>query len=108
MNERSIDRKPGRLRVDVVARNKKLKVGFGCYRVGSAKRGKADVRIDFSAIFNVVADPRNGLRPSLWKELTADVIVHELLHAVQDILGRSFSEREVNAAIKRARSLHAH
>ena len=75
---------------------------FGGYLVGSAPAGEAVVAIPFEAVFDSCA--REGVDD--WQHLTSELIVHELLHAVQDLLGRAFSEVEVDASIAAARAAY--
>lgn len=90
--------------VSVELKNDTELSAFGAYIAGSARDGTAEIAINFDAIFHSVSDPANGIPACDWKGIAADIVVHELLHAVEDMLGKAFSEVDVEGAIERART----
>ena len=91
------------LRVRVEIENEDDLPGFGAYLSGSALKGKAIIRINFSALFSAIVDNKE-IPVTDWKQIAADGVVHELLHAVEDFLGKAFSEVDVEGLIQRART----
>lgn len=72
--------------------------GFGGYLASSAReKGKAKIIIDLDAMLYACADNKNEL--SL-KDFFKETVVHEMLHAIEDLFAESFDEDRVNAAIE--------
>lgn len=60
--------------------------------------GERKIHINMAAILWVCAKEKDAQ----WKEITAETVLHEVLHAIQQTLGRLFTEAEVDEAINRA------
>ncbi len=78
---------------------------FGAYLAGTAPEGTAAIKINFTALFAAIADEGDEIASEDWKQIVSDTIVHELLHAFEDMLGKAFSEVRIEESIRRARLL---
>lgn len=57
------------------------------------------ITVNMAAIVLAVADD-----PDLnWKSITSECILHEVLHVIQQMLGKVFDEEEIESVIERAR-----
>ncbi len=72
---------------------------FGGYLTPSVTDGTAKIMLNLNATFCAAIE----FPEMQWKEMLAEHTVHELLHAFQEIFGRSFDEEEIEQAIHRAR-----
>ena len=72
---------------------------FGAFVDTEKTDSKATILINFTSLLFVCAE-----NPELnYKELFADTVVHEMLHMVQQIFGKTFDEDEVEDALLQAR-----
>lgn len=76
---------------------------FAAYVAGSVKEGPARIIVNMQDLLETVKedeDPRIALA-----EVMSETIVHELLHAFQDIFNQAFRELDVEQAIKAAQEI---
>jgi hypothetical protein len=72
---------------------------FAGYLSGSIKDPEIRVVINIEAMVNAVADKENEIT---FEEIFTTSVVHELLHAVQEIYKREFSEEEIEKVLMAA------
>ena len=72
---------------------------FAGYLVGSVKEPEVKVVVNIAAMVNATVDEENEIT---FKEIFTTSIVHELLHAVQEIYEREFDEDEVEEVLYKA------
>lgn len=74
---------------------------FGAYGSDGNPEALKEININMAAILWACTED-----PDLaWKEFTADVILHELLHAIEEMVGKCFKEKDVEDSILAARGI---
>ena len=69
---------------------------FGAYISGSVKDGEAIIFLDVLLCLAVDLDP---------KEVMAEVLAHEVLHACQDVLGNELTETDIDKALSKIKGV---
>jgi hypothetical protein len=72
---------------------------FAGYLSGSVKEPEAKIIVNIEAMVNAAADAENKIS---FKEIFSVSVVHEMLHAVQELYGREFDEQEVEDVLDQA------
>ncbi|MGD9157304.1 MAG: hypothetical protein PVG39_02765 [Desulfobacteraceae bacterium] len=70
--------------------------GFGCYLSKSAKKGEAKISLDLNAALSACAN-----EDMVFKKVFGEIILHEILHAIEDLFDKSFNHKRINNAIKK-------
>jgi len=76
---------------------------FAGYLSGSVRQPEAKVIVNIEAMVNAAADKENEIS---FEEIFVTSVVHEMLHAVQDLYRRNFDEEEVERVLAEASELH--
>lgn len=72
---------------------------FAGYLSGSVREPEAKIVVNIEGMVNAAANKDNGIS---FKDIFTTSVVHEILHAVEDIYHREFDEEEVESVIKKA------
>jgi hypothetical protein len=72
---------------------------FAGYLSGSVREPEIKVVVNIEAMVNAVADKENEIT---FEQIFVTSVVHELLHAVQEIYHREFDEEEVERVLNEA------
>ena len=72
---------------------------FAGYLSGSVKEPEIKVVVNIEAMVNAVADKENEIT---FEEIFTISVVHEMLHAVQELYKREFDEEEVEKVLAAA------
>lgn len=73
---------------------------YGAYKSPSARAGEAQILLNFPLIYATAA--RFDDKP---ERIMAETVVHELLHALEDIFRRTFSEHDVEVLVAAAQGI---
>jgi hypothetical protein len=73
--------------------------GWAGFVKGSAKEGKAIIKVDIDAMLNCCIEEKE----IKFKQLFSESIVHEILHVVQELFDETFDEDQVEQAILKCR-----
>lgn len=73
--------------------------GFACYLVDSVKKGKAQVEVDLEAVLNASIQEKE----LSFKAIFSELVLHEILHAIEDLFDKSFNHNRINHAINKVR-----
>ena len=76
---------------------------FAGYLSGSVREPEAKVIVNIEAMVNAAADKENDIS---FEEIFVTSVVHEMLHAIQDIYHREFDEEEVERVLLEASEQH--
>lgn len=68
---------------------------FGAYSVNSLNNGEPTIWFNMDANIEAVKDEPNGQKAELFNDLILQTVVHEFAHAMQEWLGKTYSENEV-------------
>jgi hypothetical protein len=74
---------------------------FAGYLSGSVKDPEIKVVVNIEAMVNTAAEDEIS-----FEELFTTSVVHELLHAIQELYGKGFDEEEVERVLTEAAALH--
>jgi hypothetical protein len=72
---------------------------FAGYLSGSVKEPEAKIVVNIEAMVNASADAGNDIS---FEEIFTTSVVHEMLHAIQDLYRREFDEEEVEEILAKA------
>lgn len=76
---------------------------FAGYLSGSVKEPEAKIVVNIEAMVSAAADRENEIS---FEELFTASVVHEMLHAVQELYGREFDEEEVENVLEQATQMY--
>lgn len=76
---------------------------FAGYLSGSVRDPEVKVVVNIEAMVNAAADKENGIS---FKEIFVTSVVHEMLHAAEDLYHRNFDEEEVERVLMEATKAH--
>jgi hypothetical protein len=77
---------------------KLVSAGFGGYLKGSVKKtGKAQVIIDIDTLLNFCVDNKEVT----FKKIFSEVVLHEILHGIEELFDKSFNHKRINTALKK-------
>lgn len=68
---------------------------FGAYKVQSLNDGEPVIWFNMDANIEAVKDEPKGKKAELFNDLILQTVVHEFAHAMQEWLGKTYSENEV-------------
>ena len=73
--------------------------GFGGFIADSVKEGKAKIIIDLNAVLNCISD-----NPVMrFKKFFSEIVLHEILHGIEELFDKSFDENAVEQAVLKSR-----
>ena len=75
---------------------------FAGYLSGSTRDPQISIVVNIEAMVNAVADKENEIT---FEEIFTTSVVHELLHAFQEVYEREFDEEEVEKVLEEATKL---
>lgn len=75
---------------------------FAGYLSGSVKEPEAKIVVNIEAMVNAAAEYHEEVS---FEEIFTTSVVHEMLHAIQELYGREFDESEVERAVEDACSM---
>ena len=75
---------------------------FAGYLSGSVKSPEAKIVVNIEAMVNCAADKENGIT---FEEIFTTSVVHEMLHAIQEIYKKNFDENEIERVLEEASRL---
>ncbi len=73
---------------------------FGAYKVGSFNNGEPAIWFNMDANIEAVKDEPEGKKSELFRDLILQTVVHEFAHAMQEWLGKTYSENEVEKIVE--------
>ena len=72
---------------------------FAGYLSGSTRNPEAKIVVNIEAMVNAAADKENEIS---FEEIFTTSVVHEMLHAVQELYHKEFDEEEVERVLEQA------
>jgi len=63
------------------------------------KNGKAQVEVDIDALLNASVEEKD----LSFKAIFSEIVLHEILHAIEDLFDKSFNHKRIRYAINKVR-----